>query len=529
MEGDSPGYVEAILVKGNKIVLTGTTNEVMAQAGQNPLLHDLKGHTLMPGFIDTWGHFTLVAQDTLAVNLAYFAKSPPKNKTELIQKLHQEGKPFNGWIMATGYAPTMLTGDALTLADLDKSFPNQPVMVANISTLGGLINSAGLKKLGITKESKATAGVIGVDPKTGELNGELVGNPFFDAVSKAVGSYSQALTFETYRKAEKIYTTNGFTTVQSYQTSPADIRNLSQAVAKGVVNVDLIALPVFDVVDQLLKTDAHYPFGAYSNGDHGFKVAGLLVSTDAAPQLRLAYFTQPYQDTSGYGKDWRGMDLYPQSLIDHYAKLAYEKNIQLFAYSNGDAGIDMTLAAVKKAIKETGITEDRRNVIAHSYFPRNDQLAQYKDLNFTMLTLPNQIWLYGDLYLKTLGEERASNMAPLASAQKYGVRTGLHNDSPGSGPNLLFTISSAVNRQTYGGKVLGPDQRIDPYIALQGITINAAYEYKEEASKGSIAAGKLADLVELDRNPLKVSPDEIKDIQVIQTIKGGKQLFAKGQ
>ena len=529
MEGDSPKYVEAVVVQDNKISFAGSMSEALIQAGQNPTLSDLKGHTLMPGFIDTWGHFTLVAQDTLAVNLAYFSKSPPKTKTELIQKLHKEGKPFNGWIVGTGYAPSMLTGGNLTLADLDKAFPSQPVLVANISTLGGLVNSVGLKKLGVTKNSKATAGVIAVDPKTGELTGELVGNPFFEAVSKAVGSYSQELTFETYRKAEKIYTSNGFTTVQSYQSDPADIQNMRQAVAKGVVTVDLIALPQFDVVDQLLKMDSHYQFGVYSKGDHGFKVAGMMVPTDAAPQLRIAYFTKPYQDTFGYGKDWRGMALYPQSLIDHYAKLAYEKNIQYFAYSNGDAGIDMTLAAVKRAINETGITQDRRNVISHSYFARNDQLAQYKDMNFTMLTLPNQIWLYGDLYLQTLGEDRASNIAPLASAHKNGVITGLHNDSPGSGPNVFFTISNAVNRKTYSGKTLGPDECIDPYLALQSITINAAYEYKEEDNKGSITMGKMADLVELDKNPLKVDLDDIKNIQVIQTIKGGKRLYINGQ
>jgi hypothetical protein len=91
----------------------------------------------------------------------------------------------------------------------------------------------------------------------------------------------------------------------------------------------------------------------------------------------------------------------------------------------------------------------------------------------------------------------------------------------------MFTIWSAVNRQTLSGKTLGPDQRVDPYLALQGFTSNAAYQYKEEKSKGKIAAGMLADLVELDRNPLKVKPDEIKDIQVLRTIKRGQTVYAK--
>lgn len=525
MQGDSPSYVEAVVVKGDRIAFAGAKTEALAAAGAKPVLRDLKGHTLLPGFIDSWGHFTLVAQDTLGVNVAYFSENPPRTKSQLIARLRKEGKPFNGWIIGTGYSEAMLSDGALSLADLDKAFPTQPVLIENISTLTGMVNSAGFKKLGITKATKAVSGFIPVDPKTGELTGELIGMPYLDAAARAVGTYSQDLTFKTYRKAERIYASNGFTTAQSYEAAPDDMRNMRAAIEKKIVSLDLIALPTFDVVDQLLKADPNFKFGVYSGGDRGFKVAGIMVPTDGAPQLRLAYFTKPYADTSGFDKDWRGFPYYPQSTIDQYAKLAYEKNIQYFGYSNGDGGIDMTLAALDKAIKETGITEDRRTVISHSMFVRDDQLAQYKDKKVIGIVLANHLWLYGDVYLNILGEERAKNINPLASAQAKGVRSGIHNDSPSSGPNALFTIWSAVNRKTYSGKTLGPEQRIDPYLALQGLTSNAAYQYKEEASKGMIRAGMLADLVELDRNPVKVDPDTIKDIKVVRTVKGGKELY----
>jgi predicted amidohydrolase YtcJ len=251
------------------------------------------------------------------------------------------------------------------------------------------------------------------------------------------------------------------------------------------------------------------------------------VSTDGAPQLRLAYFTKPYNDTSGFPKDWRGMAVATQALVDHYAKLAYERNIQYYGYSNGDAGIDMTLSGITKAIRETRITEDRRTAIAHSFFIRDDQLDQYKTNKILPQFMPNHIWMYGDVYRKILGEERASNMVPLNLTHTKGMQFGIHNDTPSSGPSALFTIGTAVNRNIYGGGVLGPDQRIDPYIALRAFTSVAAYQYKEEASKGSIAAGKLADMVLLDRNPLKVDPMEIKDIQIVKTIKNGKDLYVR--
>jgi predicted amidohydrolase YtcJ len=389
------------------------------------------------------------------------------------------------------------------------------------------VNTAGLKELGITKATKVTQGMIPVDPKTGKLTGELIGDPNLEATAKVFGKYSRDLTMETYRKAEKIYASNGFTTAQSYEVTLDDMRNMRQAIDRNVISLDLIALPTYQVVDQLLATNKNYPFGVYSRGDGGFKVAGILVSTDGAPQLRFAYFSKPYTDTTGFPNDWRGMAVASQQLVDHYAKLAYENNIQYYGYSNGDAGIDMTLAGITKAIKETGITEDRRTLIAHSFFVRDDQLDQYKINKILPQYMPNHIWMYGDVYKKILGEERASNMVPLNLTHSKGLQFGLHNDTPSSGPSALFTIWTAVNRKIYDGEFLGIDQRTDPYLALRGFTSVPAYMYKEEASKGSITAGKLADLVVLDRNPLKVDPIEIKDIQIVKTIKNGKDLYVR--
>lgn len=527
MEGERPQYVEAVVVRDRKIAYAGNMQEALKEAGTNPSLQDLKGKTLLPGFIDAWGHFTLIAQNTLGVNLGYFSNKPPRTTQELIGRLKAEARPFNGWIIGTEYADAFLTDGPLTIAQLDAAFPNQPVFVNNISTLAGIVNTAGLKKLGITKATKVTQGMIPVDPKTGKLTGELVGNPNLEATSKVFGKYSRDLTMETYRKAEKIYASNGFTTAQSYEVTLDDMRNMRQAVDRNVISLDLVALPTYQIVDQLLETNKNYPFGVYSKGDGGFKVAGILVSTDGAPQLRFAYFSKPYTDTAGFPKDWRGMAIASQQLVDHYAKLAYEKNIQYYGYSNGDAGIDMTLAGIAKAIKETGITEDRRTLISHSFFVRDDQLDQYKAHKILPQYMPNHIWMYGDVYKKILGEERASNMVPLNWTHSKGLQFGLHNDTPSSGPSALFTIWTAVNRKIYDGEFLGIDQRTDPYLALRGFTSVPAFMYKEEANKGSITAGKLADMVMLDRNPLKVDPIEIKDIQIIKTIKNGKDLYVR--
>jgi len=122
MQGESPQYVEAIVVQNDKIMFAGDKGQALTLAGANPTLYDLKGHTLMPGFIDSWGHFALIAQNTLGVNLGYFAQNPPNTKAQTLQKLLTEGKLFNGWMIRSSYSEDMLSDAGLSLVDLDKAF-----------------------------------------------------------------------------------------------------------------------------------------------------------------------------------------------------------------------------------------------------------------------------------------------------------------------------------------------------------------------------------------------------------------------
>ena len=527
MEGDQPATVEAVAVKDGKIAFAGALDAARAAVGQAREV-DLQGRTMLPGFIDSWGHFTLFVQQTLGVNLAYFADKPPASKADAIALLKATA-PFNGWIIGYGYIASMLADWPLTLADLDAAFPETPVMIATLSTLTGQVNSAGIAKLGLTPDSKAVQpGEIGKDPQTGKLTGELAFSPFLAARVQAVGSYSQAQTFKTFRAAEALLAAQGFTTVQSYQLVPDEIADLRAAFDQGVIALDVIGMPsVSDAASGKIVQDADWTWGAYSHGDRGLKIPGYQVATDAAPQLRLAAFTKPYLDTTGFPDGWKGM-LLPQEMVEQWVGHAYANGIQLFAYSNGDAGIDLSLAAIEKAIAASGKADDRRTVIAHSYFVRPDQLATYRQHDIGVSMMPPHMMVYGDLLMKELGPERATMESPLASALAAGLRSTIHCDCPSASPNMMEAVWTAVTRTTMSGQVLGPQERVSPYAALLGATRNVAYTYREEASKGTITAGKIADLVILDGNPLTAEPDKIKDIKVVETIKRGETIYARG-
>ena len=196
---------------------------------------------------------------------------------------------------------------------------------------------------------------------------------------------------------------------------------------------------------------------------------------------------------------------------------------QIFYHGNGDAAID----SLCKAFDGLGVkaAQDRRDVVIHSQFVRPDQLDRYVELGLTPSFFTSHVFFWGDAHLLNTGEERASFISPLAAAKAKGLRFSNHTDYSITPLNPFMTMWSAMTRQTRSGRVPGPDQRVDAATALKALTLDAAWQYKEENTKGSLEVGKLADLVILDQNPLTLDPMMIKEIQVLETIKEGKTVY----
>ena len=157
---------------------------------------------------------------------------------------------------------------------------------------------------------------------------------------------------------------------------------------------------------------------------------------------------------------------------------------------------------------------------------RDDQLDQMKALQIIPSYFASHTFFWGDWHRDSvLGPQRAKRISPLKSTLNRQMPYTLHNDAPVVPPDMLRLVWSAVNRVTRSAEVLGHQQRISVLDALKGVTLNAAYQNFEEQIKGSIEVGKLADLVILSANPLRVDPMQIKDIQVLETLKAGKSIY----
>lgn len=529
LAGETPSYVEALAVRDGKIVAAGSQSEARKAAGPGARTVDLKGGVLLPGFIDSHSHILTYADSLTQANLT----PPPVGGVTSIPDILAELKRLKDSLKAgpgvllvgQGYDPDFLAEKRHpTAADLDAVFPDNPVILMHASGHMLVANTAAIRKAGVSAATPdPEGGAILRKPGSREPEGlfqETAMHPFIPQVQ---APRPQEQNLDLIRRAIDHYAANGYTTASEGLVMPEKIPLLQTAADKGLLKIDVEALPAYLIADQLVGT-GRMTWGEMKNG---LKWAGLKLATDGSPQGKTAFLTKPYlTPVPGCRSDCRGFPNIPQAELDRLFVLAYRNGVQIYSHCNGDASVDMMIAAHRNAEKTLGkVDANRRTVIIHSQIMRPDQMAAYKALGLLPSFFTNHVFYWGDIHRANLGPERAGYISPLAGALKAGIPATNHTDAIVTPVDPMFLVWTAVNRVTRSGKVLGPDERVTPYQALKAITLNGAYTYFEEASKGSLEVGKTADLVILDRNPLKVEPNAIRDIDVVETVKSGRSVY----
>lgn len=318
--------------------------------------------------------------------------------------------------------------------------------------------------------------------------------------------------------AEDVYLSYGITTAQDSLISAAEFPIINNMITNNRFKIDVIGFIDLKSSSYLFETNKEL-IGKYSNR---FKIGGYKIFLDGSPQAKTAWLISPYiSSIDGY----RGYGIYNNSIVENYVRKALDDKTQLQAHCNGDAAADQYINAFSNVMKERNITNNYRAVLVHSQIVNENQYIAMSNLNIIPSIFVAHVYHWGDIHLANLGMERASQISASKTALDNNLPFTYHQDTPVIKPDMLETIWCAVNRITRNGIVLGKNQKISPYEALKAITINAAYQNKEEDIKGTIEEGKLADLVILSDNPLTCDPIKIKDIQVIETIKDGKTLY----
>jgi predicted amidohydrolase YtcJ len=527
---DSQPLAETIAIKNGLILAVGNETDVSKYKSPSTIIIDLKGKTVLPGFIDAHSHFAGVGTQAIVANLL----PAPDGSVNTIYDLQstmrnyiQSSPIVKNYNIAIGfnYDDSQLEEKRHpTRHDLDAISTSIPIVIMHQSGHLGVYNTKALELVGITAESQNPPGGIIERETDGKTpNGVMQENAHFMIFFKLIPDFTYEDLVKLYKAGENSYISNGFTTIQEGKTDLATLEILPKIAESIGFDVDIISYPDIAVIgdaqifhEQLMSTE-------YT---HGFRIGGVKLTFDGSPQGKTAWFTKPYYKApKGQIADYSGYPAFSDENALKWMKLAFDNKWQLLVHTNGDAAIDQLIKLVEQ-LKPSLKDYDHRTVMIHGQFTRKDQVQQLKKLGIFPALYPMHTFYWGDWHRDSVaGIERAENISPTGWFLDEGMRFTIHSDAPVTFPNSMRILDSAVNRTTRTNEVLGSQHKIKPLDALKAMTLWSAYQHFEDAIKGSLEVGKQADMVILDKNPLTVPANTIRNIKVIETINNGKSIF----
>jgi predicted amidohydrolase YtcJ len=525
MEGDQPTTVEAIVVDDGKITFVGSRADALKQKAMGTVVKDLGGKALLPGFIDGHAHAQQFGTQAVGANLL----APPDGTVNTIEDVVDRLKSFatgpdvalTGWIFGMGYDDALL-GRHPTREDLDKVSTTVPVMATHISGHFAAVNTLGLKMIGYGADTPdPEGGVIRREADGKTPNGvleELAAMPY---MVKFLAPSTQEGRDSFLKRGLEMAKSYGYTTTNEGRMFGPMHDQMADAARRGLVDIDFIGW-----MDYTGRSALDKGFSAtYSNH---YRLGGLKVTLDGSPQGRTAWRTVPFLlPPEGQTPGYKGYPAIPDTKqVEAYLDEAYSKGWPVKVHANGDAAIDQLFEALKPVVAKHG-GKPGQVILIHGQFIRPDHVQALKSLGIFPSMFPMHTFYWGDWYKQIVGPEQAARISPMRSILDTGLHATSHTDAPVALPNLMQVVWATVNRTSRSGAIVGPDERVTPYEAMKMITLWGAEQFGEQANKGSIKEGKLADLVVLSDNPITMDAATINQVQVLETIKEGKTVWVR--
>ncbi len=527
---DKAMRAEAVAVAGGRILAVGSRRDVMKLKGPATQLVDLKGRTLVPGFVDAHGHIVVGGLQALSANLL----APPDGQVQDIASLQQTLRDWAQTNAAAVEEIKLIVGFGYdnaqlkelrhpTKEELDAVSQDVPVLIVHQSGHLGTVNSAMLKGMGYDANTKDPAGgVIQRKPGTTEPNGTLEETALFGAVPVLLGRVGPDGLKAFAREGAKLWARFGYTTAEEGRATPQIADMLKQVAAEGGFANDVNAY------SDVLVDRAYIRANQSNTYVNRFRVAGAKLTIDGSPQGFTAWRDQPYYKPVGnYAAGYSGYAAASAEQVMDAVQWAAESGIQVITHSNGERASDLLIASHRAAQARFPKAKDLRPVLIHGQFLREDQLDSYKALGVIRSLFPMHTFYWGDWHLDhTVGPVAGMNISPTGWSRKRGMIFSSHHDAPVAFPDSMRVLDATVTRRARGsGRIVGPEQRVDVITALKAMTIWPAYHHFEEKTKGSLERGKLADFAILSQDPTRVEPATIADIKVTETVKEGKTIF----
>lgn len=513
----NPGqpWVEAMLISDGKILKTGTSKELEPWREKAGEVLDAEGRLVVPGFIDSHVHFLTGGMALASVQLRD-ARTP----AEFIGRIGDFAKADPGsWVRGGDWDHEQWGGELPTRHWIDSLTPDTPVFVRRLDGHMGLANSKALELAGISAATADVAGGEIVRDSKGHPTGVLKDNAM-DLVFRAIPEPGEEEYLKALEAAMAHVASQGVTSVHHVGgTDPEGYLKLFQkARAEGKLRTRIYALtPLsrWQWLDQQLKeglqSDAWVRFG------------GLKGFSDGSLGSHTAAFKDPYTDQP----EEYGLFITPRDSLDSWILGADAAGLQVAVHAIGDDAISFVLDSFEKAIEQNG-PRDRRFRIEHAQHIAPEDFPRFAQLGVIPSMQPYHAIDDGRWAERVIGDRIQTTYA-FRSLLDAGAELAFGSDWFVAPPDPLYGIYAAVTRRTLDGanpKGWVADQKITVAQALEAYTLGGARASFEEDIKGTLQAGKVADFVLLSENLFQIAPERIKDVRVVNTWVGGKQVYS---
>ena len=503
---------EAMAIAGGRFLAVGTNDEIANLSSVSAKRIDLGGSTVVPGFIDAHLH-------TASSGLRHLKEVNCNLRSiSAIQDAIRERAaktPPRQWVVGFMYDDTKTSeGRALTRADLDAAAPNHPVIITHRGGHTSWVNSRAFEIADVNEKTPDPEGGKFERDRNGKLTGRALETATAPFRSKIRSTATRAERREGVKLITKMIARSGITSVNDPAGQPEDLTAYQDAYEAGELSVRVYSFISQGFIKRMLPSGVHSGLG-----NEWVRVGAMKMVCDGSISERDARVSQPYIGRP----DDHGILVRTEQQLYEDAREAHAAGWHIGTHANGDIAIDIVLRVYERLQKETP-RRDPRFRIEHCTIINDDLVRRIKAQGVIPTPFSSYVYYHGEK-MKEYGAERLNHMFALRSFLDAGVRATMSSDYlPGPFEPMMF-LQSSVTRTDTNGTVWGPKQRITVEEALRVGTVHGSYASFEEKLKGSIEAGKLADLTVLGRDPHKVDPSTLVNIPVERTMVGGQWMF----
>jgi len=506
---------EAVAIAGEHILAVGSNAEVGALAGSGTTIVDLGGKTVTPGFID--GHCHPASSGRMHLRMIDCDLRSIRAIQDAVRERAAKTPPGE-WVVGFKYDDTKTAERRfVTREDLDAAAPDHPVYIQHRGGHTGYVNSLALAKAGITESSPDPQGGRYVrDARTQRLTGRLLerGTAFFESTIPAFGTTTREEDRAAVKLITGMFSKAGVTSSTDAFGTPEDLHAYQDAREAGELSARIYCMIGYPHIDNMIAAGVRTGLG-----DDWVRVGGMKQVCDGSISERTARLSEPYV---GRPEDF-GIIVADADELYGYARKAHEAGWQLGTHANGDVGIGMVCDLYERLQREMP-RRDPRYRIEHCTVVNDALVARMKALGAIPTPFASYVYFHGEK-MPEYGEERLNHMFALRSFIDAGIRPTMGSDYPPGPFEPMMALQSMVTRTAIDGHVWGPKQRINVEEAIRVCTLYGAYASFDEHRKGSLEAGKLADLVVLGRNPLTEESSSLVTIPVERTMVGGRWVY----